>query len=432
MKTLYLECNMGASGDMLLSALYELLPGKEAFLHTMNCLGLYNIRLSAQPAVTCGITGSRVVVEVCGEEELSEDIPLGHEAHAHTHSHTGGHAHEHANGTGHSHGQPHGHTTLHDITELISGLPLPAPVRKDAAAVYARIAAAEARVHGAPVEQVHFHEVGALDAVADIAGVCYAIHLLGPARVVASPVHVGSGQVRCAHGVLPVPAPATAELLRGVPCYGGEVQGELCTPTGAALLAHFAATFGPMPPMEVEQVGYGIGKKTFASANCMRAFWGAGANANSGEVVELCCNVDDMTAEEVAFACTQLLAGGALDVYTTPCNMKKGRAGTLFTVLCKPEHEQETVRLLFSCTMTNGLRARRCGKYWLSPAIEMVETDFGPVRFKCAQGWGAAHRKPEYEDVARIAREEGLPFRRVWEELTAQEYAPVPAEGKGW
>ena len=182
------------------------------------------------------------------------------------------------------------------MTKVIDGLELPKQVKEDAKAVYDRIAAAEAKAHGAPVSQIHFHEVGSLDAIADIVGVCLAVHLLAPDSVQASPIHVGSGQVRCAHGVVPVPAPATAEILKGVPCYGGEIQGELCTPTGAALLAHFAQKFGPMPPMMIEHTGYGLGRKEFPAANCVRAFWGQAGESDQANIVELCCHIDDMTA----------------------------------------------------------------------------------------------------------------------------------------
>lgn len=281
--------------------------------------------------------------------------------------------------------------------------------------MYDSIAAAEAKAHGCPVDEVHFHEVGALDAVADVVGVCYAMYLLSPDKVVASPVHVGSGFVRCAHGVVPVPAPATAFLLEGVPSYGGEVKGELCTPTGAALVAHFAREFGPMPVMTTRGVGYGVGKKEFERANCVRAFWGETADAANGEIAELVCNVDDMTPEALSYACARLLEEGALDVYATPGVMKKGRPGHVITVLCDPAREEHLAKAVLRETATNGLRARRWNKYFLTPGRETVETPFGPIRIKTAQGWDIAHRKPEYDDVAAAAHRAGVPFAQVWE-----------------
>ena len=430
MKILYLECNMGAAGDMLMSALYELLPDKAAFVRAMNSLGLPGVELTPLPARTCGIAGTRMEITVGGAEEESHDVPMaageghihvhshGHEHHEHDHGHC--HEHHHAHEHGHHH---HHHASPGHIAALIGGLPLPGEVKAHARAVYDSIAAAEARAHGCPVEQVHFHEVGALDAVADVVGVCYAMHLLAPDKIVASPVHVGSGFVRCAHGVVPVPAPATAYLLEGVPSYGGAVQGELCTPTGAALVAHFAQAFGPMPVMAAGAVGYGVGKKEFDRANCVRAFWGEGAEdapGGTGEIAELVCNVDDMTPEALSYACARLLEAGALDVYTTPGVMKKGRPGHVLTVLCDPAMEEQMARAVLRETATNGLRARRWGKYFLTPGRETADTPFGPIRIKTAQGWDISHRKPEYDDVAAAARRAGVPFARVWEaSLTA-------------
>ena len=425
MKILYLECNMGAAGDMLMSALYELLPDKAAFVRAMNSLGLPGVELTPLPARTCGIAGTRMEITVGGAEEESHDVPMaageghihvhshGHEHHEHDHGHC--HEHHHAHEHGHHH---HHHASPGHIAALIGGLPLPGEVKAHARAVYDSIAAAEARAHGCPVEQVHFHEVGTLDAVADVVGVCYAMHLLAPDKIVASPVHVGSGFVRCAHGVVPVPAPATAYLLEGVPSYGGAVQGELCTPTGAALVAHFAQAFGPMPVMAAGAVGYGVGKKEFDRANCVRAFWGEGAEdapGGTGEIAELVCNVDDMTPEALSYACARLLEEGALDVYATPGVMKKGRPGHVITVLCDPAREEHLARAVLRETATNGLRARRWNKYFLTPGRETVETPFGPIRIKTAQGWDIAHRKPEYDDVAAAAHRAGVPFAQVWE-----------------
>ena len=268
MKTLYLECNMGAAGDMLTAALLELHPDPQGFVERMNRLGLPGVVFVAQPAVKCGITGTQVSVTVGGEEEESHDVPLhthehspAHETaqdeahpghahdyvHVHDHEHTHDHEHEHTHGHEHSHEHGHGHhhhAGMGDIRHILSHLDIPQPVRQDAEAVYQLIAQAESHAHGRPVEKIHFHEVGTLDAVTDVVAVCWLLHDLAPEQIVASPVHVGCGQVRCAHGILPVPAPATAYILQGVPTYGGSVQGELCTPTGAALLKHFVQRLG--------------------------------------------------------------------------------------------------------------------------------------------------------------------------------------------
>lgn len=256
-RLLYLECSMGAAGDMLMGALLELLPDKQEFLQCMNELGLEGVRVLAEPSKKCGILGTHVRVTVHGKEEASEDV--------HEHEH-----HHHHHGRTHS----HHHFGMADVAAVLEASKLPERVKQETLEVYARIGEAEAHAHGVPVEQVHFHEVGALDAVADVAGCCLLLELLRPDVIWASPVHVGSGFVRCAHGILPVPAPATAYLLQGIPMYGGEVVGELCTPTGAALLKHFVTRFGALPMMETEKIGYGMGSKDFERANCVRSFWG--------------------------------------------------------------------------------------------------------------------------------------------------------------
>ena len=402
MKTLYLECRMGAAGDMLMAALYELLSEeqKKSFLAAMNGLGLPGVEVTPVAAKACGIAGTRMRVTVHGQEE-----------HEHGHHHDHDHHHEHQ----HEHEHHHHHAGPGHIAEIIGGLALPDRVKTNARAVYDAIAQAEAKAHGCEVGDVHFHEVGALDAVADVTGVCLAIHMLDPDLITASPIHVGSGTVRCAHGIMPVPAPATASLLLGIPTYGGEIQGELCTPTGAALLKTFVQCFGPIAEMDVEKIGYGIGTKEFEQANCVRAFLGEEEPRESGDILELVCNIDDMTPEALAFACQRLLEAGALDVYTTPGTMKKGRPGWVLTVLCGPYQEDDMIRQIFAHTTTNGLRSRLSMKYFLKPRQEQVQTQWGPVGVKLAQGFGVTHAKPEFEDAAALARANGLPYQTVFE-----------------
>lgn len=427
MKTLYLECKMGASGDTLMSALYEILPDQAAFLDTMNHLH-EGVHVTMEKKETCGILGTHATVDIGGEEEESQDLPCGcihthGEAHDHDHDHHhehNEHNHDHHHDHVHdAHGHHH-HSTPADIQHILDHLPVPEEVRDNAKAVYNRIAQAEAKVHGTTVEHIHFHEVGSLDAVMDITGVCLAMYLLHPEQVVVSPVHLGSGQVKCAHGILPVPAPATANLLTGIPCYCGEITGELCTPTGAALLAQFADSFGSMPSLMLEKVGYGVGKKEFPAANCLRAFYGENNDPQQAQIVELCCHIDDMTAEALAFAGEQLLAQGALDVSASPLTMKKGRAGVNYTVLCKPQDETRIANVILRETTTNGVRATRCAKYILRPSIRTVDTSYGPVRIKCADSGDIHHEKPEYDDVAAAARTAGLPFQKVWQDIVKE------------
>ena len=407
MKILSLDCSMGAAGDMLTAALYELLPeaDRAAFLKKMNALGLPGVSVSAEPAIKCGITGTHFTVRVGGEEENSEDCPTHGAGHGHAH----GHDHDHDDGHDHAH---HHHTGMPEIRRILSGLPVPERVRKDVTAVYGLIAEAESKAHGMPVEQIHFHEVGTLDAVADITAVCLLMERLAPERVVCTPVHVGSGRVRCAHGIMPVPAPATAHILQGVPIYGGSVEGELCTPTGAALLKHFVTEFGPSPVLRTEAVGYGMGKKDFEAANCVRAMLGE-TEGETGSVLELSCNVDDMTAEQLGFAMERLFEGGALEVFTVPVGMKKSRPGTLLQVMCAEEDRERMLALLFRHTTTIGVREALTRRFVLTRRIEEIETPLGTIRKKISEGYGVRREKLEYEDLARIARETGKSLEEV-------------------
>lgn len=279
-------------------------------------------------------------------------------------------------------------------------------------AVYRLIAEAESQVHGVPVTEIHFHEVGTLDAVADITMVCLLLDRLAPEEIAASPVHVGSGQVHCAHGILPVPAPATACILRGVPIYGGEIQGELCTPTGAALLKHFVTRFGELPVMRAEAVGYGCGQKDFPAANCVRALLGQ-TEDHPEEVLELSCNVDDMTGEAVGFALEQLLSGGALDAWTVPTGMKKSRPGILLQALCRREDREQILSLFFRHTTTLGVREAPVRRSTLARTVTEAETPWGTVRKKTASGYGVTRFKYEYEDLAKMARERGISLEEV-------------------
>ena len=386
MKVLYFDCAMGAAGDMLMGALYGLCPDREGFLRQLNEALAGLAEVSAVPDTKRGIRGTHMCVVIGGAEEGQ---------------------------TPHHHEEPHHHhTTVAELYEKIDALHLPEQVQRDAKAVYAFIAQAESQVHGEPVEHIHFHEVGSIDALADVLGVCLLMHRIGPDKIVCSPIHVGSGTVKCAHGILPVPAPATELILRGVPIYSGRIRGELCTPTGAALLRHFAQSFGPMPMMRVQALGNGTGKKDFEAANIVRAFLGE-TEEQDERVLELSCNLDDMTAEAIGFAQEELLRLGALDVYTTPIGMKKSRPGVILSCLCRPERREEMIRALFKHTTTLGVREVVCNRYTLERCFETKETEAGPVRVKRAEGWGVCREKIEYEDLARIAREKGLSLREA-------------------
>ena len=409
MKTLYLDCGMGAAGDMLTAALLELLPNGDEFLSELNGLNIPGVAFLREPSVKCGIHGTHIAVKVNGEEETERAHDHSHE---HGHEHSNSHEHECKHEHSHDSAHIHHHNGMHEIEHIIENLPISAKVKSHVLAVYSLIAEAESYVHDVPVTNVHFHEVGTMDAIADITAVCMLMDRLSPKEVIVSPVHVGSGYVQCAHGILPVPAPATAYILRDVPIYGGRIKSELCTPTGAALLKHFATKFGDMPVMKTEAIGYGMGKKDFPIANCIRALLGETEEC-SDTIVQLCCNLDDMTAEAIGFAEEQLFAAGALEVYTIPAQMKKSRPGILLSVLCQEKEKAKIIRLIFQHTTTLGIRENISRRYILSRDVKNIKTELGDVRVKMSSGYGVVREKFEYEDIARIAREQGISLADV-------------------
>lgn len=382
MRTLYIDCSMGCAGDMLTAALLELHPDKDDFLRRMNAALGGKAVLTAAPDSKCGIIGTHVTVLINGDEE-------GEKTHHH-----------------------HEHTSITEIMAFIDSVPLDEAIRENAKKVYSIIAEAESRVHGHPMENVHFHEVGSLDALADVLSVCALMHELAPERILASEVNVGSGTVRCAHGVLPVPAPATELILRGVPIYSRQIKSELCTPTGAALLKYFVLKFGVMPTMQVENVGCGTGKKDFKCANVVRAFIGETAN-DGEEIIELACNLDDMTPEELAFAMEELFSLGALDVYFTSIGMKKSRPGVKLTCMCREKQREQMLECIFKHTTTLGVREYACKRYELGRSEKAVRTQDGEVRVKISSGYGVVREKAEYEDLAAIARKSGKTIAQI-------------------
>ena len=476
MKLLYLDCGMGAAGDMLGAALVELLPddARDAFTSELNAAGIPGVHVSLDPSVKCGITGTHLTVTVNGTEEKEGGHSHSHEhshhdhqhdhAHDHSHSHDHHHDHSHEHSHSHDHHHDHSHRSLHDIHHIIDDLKLPEAVRTDILAVYRLIAEAESKAHDKPVSEIHFHEVGTMDAIADIASVCLLLHKLAPDQIIASPIHVGSGQVKCAHGILPVPAPATAYILKDIPIYSGSIQGELCTPTGAALLKHFVTRFDQMPLMTPASTGYGMGTKDFPAANCVRAILGESFAENQPEqpacipaapapaaapaseeaaitetICELSCNVDDMTGEDIAFAIETFLQNGALDAFTVPCTMKKGRPGVLVTVLCKDPDQKQMTRLILQHTTTLGVRSA-IKKRWVLSRTEsetvipddMLANVTAPnmpagsktqelkatgndctIRSKTSTGFGITRNKYEHDDLEKIARTYGLTLAQV-------------------
>ena len=387
MKTLYLECNMGAAGDMLMAALLELHDNPKDFLDRLNNIGIPGVAVESKPSKKCGIAGTYV------------DVKINSDANA---------AH---------------HNDYCGVEHLIGHLKISDSVKKNALGVYKLIAEAESHAHGVPVNKIHFHEVGEMDAVTDIIGVCMLLEELAFDLILASPVNVGSGQVSCAHGILPVPAPATAHILRNAPIYSDGAVGELCTPTGAALLKYFAKEFCKMPMLYVARIGYGMGKKDFEKANCLRAYLGNTVDF-SEEITELVCNLDDMTPEAVAFAQQLLLREGALDTYTMQAGMKKGRAGLIFVCICSINAKNKMLSLIFKHTTTLGIREYTCRRYALQREETELNTELGLIRMKTARGFGVVKSKPEYEDIARIATEKNKSIQEVFE--YAHTLYPIP------
>ena len=416
MKTLYLDLPMGAAGDMLSAALYELLNEEErkSFIEEINKAGIPGVTVTAEKSEKCGITGTHFAVKVDGQEEESHDHHEHHhdEEHHHDHSHEHSHDHTHEHEHSHEHEGHHHHTSMAEIESIINSLKIPENVKEDIIEVYKLIAAAESNAHGKPVTDIHFHEVGTMDAIADITSVCLLFKKIGAQNIFASAINVGSGQVHCAHGILPVPAPATAFILKDIPVYSNHIKGELCTPTGAALLKHFVNHFGTMPPIKMSAIGYGMGKKDFEAANCVRVILGD-SDEKPETILEYTCNLDDISAERIGFAMEQLFAAGAVEAYTIPVTMKKSRPGNLLCVMCRERDKQKILETIFKHTTTLGVRENVSNRYFLERSIETVKTEFGDIRIKRAEGYGVKREKYEYEDLAAIARKTGLSIDEI-------------------
>lgn len=391
MKTLYIECNMGASGDMLMGALYEICEQKELFLDTMNrAFADFDIQLSAASSEKCGIHGTKMHIKIHNTEET--------EAHHHSASHTS-------------------HSSYTSILEKIDSLELPGEVREDAAAIYKLIGDAEAKVHQTDLEHIHFHEVGSLDAVADVCGCALLFYLIEADNIFSSPIHIGNGFVKCAHGVLPVPAPATAELLKGIPHYTGSITSELLTPTGAAILKYYVRRFCSMPVLSTNAIGYGMGTKDFHIANCLRIFSGDSFEADSfpsdDTILGISCNLDDMTGEAIGLATEILLAAGALDVFVTPIQMKKNRPGILLTCLCNITDREKFTGLLFLHTTTRGVRYQTYQRAKLTSTFESRQSPYGDIRIKKSSGYGVEKEKAEFEDLKTLVLKHGCSVEEI-------------------
>jgi uncharacterized protein (TIGR00299 family) protein len=416
MRIAYLDCFSGISGDMFLGALVDAGVPFELFEQTVEAL---NIGATLQRARVdrSGISATKIDVLVNGEK----DVPREEFWEAHPSS---SHPPKPGAEIQHTHGRH-----LSAILQSISAASISDIAKRTATAIFTALGEAEAKVHNVPVEKVHFHEVGAADAIVDIVCAAVGAEALGVERILASPLNLGGGTVKCDHGVMPVPAPATLELLRGVPAYSGEIQKELVTPTGAAIVKVLVNGFGPRPAMTTGKIGYGAGARNLTGhANVLRLVVGdtVGTNpfarnpqfdAADEEIVVLESNLDDLSPQIIAYTAERLLDAGALDVFATAVQMKKGRPGILLTVLAKPEDEARLQGILFQETSTLGVRSRREHRRALSRRQETVMTPWGEVRIKIGtSGAAELNAAPEYEDCRRIAIEHQLPLKAVVQE----------------
>ena len=401
-KILYFDCFAGASGDMMLGALLDAGLPLGDLESALGSLMIPGYRLSAERVTRSGLSATKFRVH-----EGLADRP-------HSHEHGRGHHDEHGrHGAAHDHG---GHRSLPEILALIDRSALSAPARRKAADLFRRLAEAEAAIHQMPVEQVHLHEVGALDSIIDIVGSVFGLEWFGADRMIASPLNVGGGMVKSAHGVFPVPAPATLRLLEGAPVYSSGVQVEMVTPTGALLVTGHASAFGPLPSMRVDRVGYGAGDRDLpGTPNVLRLVIGRDEAAPAEErVVVLECEVDDMNPQLFGPLMDRLYAAGALEVFYTAVQMKKTRPGTLLTIVARPERREALSGIVFRETTTIGLRYQELARACLDREIVVVATEVGPVRFKIArQGAEVLNAAPEFEDCVRLSAERSLPVKQV-------------------
>lgn len=404
MRAVYFDCFAGVSGDMIVGALLDLGVDLESLKRQLASLGLEGCEIKSRRVERSGISAAKFDVDVEQQEQPER--------------------------------------SLADIRSIILASSSSETTRWRSIAAFGWLANAEARVHGTSPDKVHFHEVGAVDSIVDIVGAMIGFELLGVDRFFCSPLRLGSGSVNSQHGLLPIPAPATVELLRGVPVYAGELEGEFVTPTGAAIVATLCEEFGPLPPMSITKVGYGAGSRDPKGfPNTLRLVLGEMEEAEETQtkvyatpdetIVVIETNIDDMNPQVYGFVMERAFALGALDVFMVPVQMKKDRPGVLLSVLCKPETVDSMIEMLLAETTTLGVRYYEAKRRVLERAIETVETQYGPVRIKVARdGARTLHFQPEYEDCARVAVEAKAPFLEVHAAATAAYKSKVEPDNK--
>ena len=395
MKIAYFDCFAGASGDMILGSLMDAGLLLETLKTDLAGLGIGHYELRLEEVVKKGLAGSQAIVSV------DED----HHQHHHRH--------------------------LADIKKIIKNSTLSYPVKQKSLQIFQRLAEAEARVHRTDIENIHFHEVGAVDAIIDVVGAVVGLESLGIDKVYCSPLHLGSGTIECAHGTLPVPAPATAELVKGYPAYSTGVAGELLTPTGAAILTTLAEDFGPMPPLSIDRIGYGAGTSDPAIPNLLRVFIGElpdqAGYVETEQVAVIDTNIDDMNPQVYDYVIEEVLKRGAMDIFLAPVQMKKNRTGMLLTIVCSPRAVWEFANFLLRETTTIGTRWRLENRIKAGRTIQKIDTPYGKIRFKLAEIDGEViNASPEYDDCKRAALDNEVPIKKVMEELRAISVSLMP------
>ncbi len=401
MKILYFDCFAGAAGDMIVGALLDAGLPFDELKRALGSLAVEGWDVSADKVLKTGVTATKFRV------------------HDHSHSLAGPHAHSHAAGAHHDQAAPahhHDHHSLADIESAIGRSALSGVAKGRAIAMFRRLAEAEAAIHGMPVEKVHLHEVGAIDSIIDIVAAVFALEWFGADKIVASPLNLGGGMVRSAHGVFPVPAPATVRLLGKAPVYSSGIQAELLTPTGALILTEYASSFGPVPSMRVDRVGYGAGDRELAETpNVVRVLVGeADAQASAMRVITMECEIDDMNPQIFGVLMDRLYAAGALEVFYSAVQMKKNRPGTLMTVVGRPEQRDTLMGVVFRESTTIGVRYQEMWRECLDRQMITVATALGPVRFKVAKRDGQIlNAQPEFDDLAKLASDRGIPVKEV-------------------
>lgn len=439
MRIAYLDCFSGISGDMFLGALVDAGVSAEVLEKTVAALGI-GAKIEVSAVMRSGISATKVDVWVDGEKDMPREEYWAKKKTEHAHTHTdahGPHPHDHPHHNDdpveNRHEHSHAHRGLAEIRTIISKASISESAKATAIRIFEALGTAEAKIHNVPIDSIHFHEVGAVDAIVDIVCAAVGSEALGVDEVVCSPLNVGGGTVQCAHGTFPVPAPATIALLEHAPVYSSGVQAELVTPTGAAIVRTLAKRFGAFPEMKVEKSAYGAGSRDLAGRpNVLRLVVGQAIAATAVQrTSEMICvleaNLDDLNPQVFGYVMDQLLEQGALDVFGMPVQMKKNRPGTLLTVLCKPEDAEKLIQLLFTETTTLGVRRREESRQVLSRRWENVRTEWGEVRIKIASMNGTVtNYAPEYEDCRRIAAERHVPLKTVMQEATKAYLGTAP------